>query len=48
MGRNTESINAIPRYIRFVNEFPKTNTHRIIKIALEEAGITDDTFDAKA
>lgn len=37
---------AIPRYIRFVDEFPKTNTHRIIKRELEEQGITKDTYDA--
>ncbi|MDY6906252.1 MAG: AMP-binding protein [Thermodesulfobacteriota bacterium] len=37
---------AIPRYIRFVDDFPKTNTHRIIKASLEKEGITDDTYDA--
>jgi crotonobetaine/carnitine-CoA ligase len=37
---------AIPRYIRFVDEFPKTNTHRIIKKSLEDQGVTKDTFDA--
>jgi crotonobetaine/carnitine-CoA ligase len=36
---------AIPRYIRFVDEFPKTNTHRIIKKQLEDEGVTVDTFD---
>jgi crotonobetaine/carnitine-CoA ligase len=39
---------AIPRYLRFVDEFPKTNTHRIIKRRLEEQGVTDDTYDALA
>lgn len=39
---------AVPRYIRFVDEFPMTNTHRIIKKELETQGITPDTFDAKA
>lgn len=37
---------AIPRYIRFVDEFRKTNTHRIMKRYLEKDGITHDTFDA--
>jgi len=39
---------AIPRYIRFVSEFNKTSTHRIIKKELEDMGITPDTFDSKA
>lgn len=38
---------ALPRYIRFVTEFPKTSTHRIIKKELERLGITEDTYDAK-
>jgi len=38
---------AIPRYIRQVEEFPMTNSHRIIKGALEKDGITKDTFDAR-
>lgn len=37
---------AVPRYLRFVDEFPKTNSHRIIKRSLEDQGVTDDTFDA--
>ncbi len=37
---------AIPRFIRYVEEFPKTNTHRIIKKSLEDQGVTEDTFDA--
>ena len=39
---------AIPRYVRIVNEFPMTSTHRIIKKELEKIGVTEDTFDAKA
>ncbi len=39
---------AIPRYIRFVDEFPKTTSHRIIKGVLEKEGVTPDTFDAFA
>lgn len=38
---------AIPRYIRLVDEFPKTNSHRIIKRELEKEGVTEDTFDAQ-
>lgn len=37
---------AVPRYIRFVDEFHKTTSHRIIKKVLEEEGVTGDTFDA--
>ncbi|MBC2716756.1 MAG: AMP-binding protein [Desulfobacteraceae bacterium] len=36
---------AIPRYTRFVEEFPKTTSHRIIKRVLEEEGVTEDTDD---
>lgn len=38
---------AIPRYVRFVDEFPKTNSHRIIKPVLEKEGVTEDTWDAQ-
>ncbi|HNY64139.1 MAG TPA: AMP-binding protein [Deltaproteobacteria bacterium] len=38
---------AIPRYVRFVTEFPMTSTHRIIKKELEALGVTPDTFDAR-
>jgi crotonobetaine/carnitine-CoA ligase len=38
---------AVPRYIRFVTEFPMTNTHRIIKKELEKLGVTKDTYDAQ-
>ncbi|MCD6569100.1 MAG: AMP-binding protein [Deltaproteobacteria bacterium] len=38
---------AIPRYIRIVDEFPMTSTHRIIKKELEKIGVTKDTYDAK-
>ena len=37
---------AVPRYIRFVEEFPKTTSHRIIKRELEAEGVTADTYDA--
>ncbi|MFZ5562421.1 MAG: AMP-binding protein [Thermodesulfobacteriota bacterium] len=38
---------AVPRYVRFVEEFPKTSSHRIIKGVLEKQGVTPDTFDAQ-
>ncbi len=38
---------AVPRYIRFVSDFPKTTSHRIIKRVLEQEGITEDTDDAQ-
>jgi len=38
---------AIPRYIRVVDEFPLTSSHRIIKGVLEKDGITKDTYDAR-
>ncbi|MGM0454476.1 MAG: AMP-binding enzyme, partial [Thermodesulfobacteriota bacterium] len=38
---------AIPRYVRFVDAFPKTTSHRIIKGELEAEGITPDTVDAQ-
>lgn len=38
---------AVPRYIRFVSEFPMTNTHRIIKKELEKIGVTNDTYDSQ-
>ncbi|MBI9077280.1 MAG: AMP-binding protein [Desulfatibacillum sp.] len=37
---------AIPRYVRVVDEFPMTNSHRVIKGVLEQEGVTPDTFDA--
>jgi crotonobetaine/carnitine-CoA ligase len=37
---------AIPRFIRIVDEFPKTNSHRIIKGELEKAGVTENTYDS--
>ncbi|HQP29998.1 MAG TPA: AMP-binding protein [Deltaproteobacteria bacterium] len=38
---------AIPRYVRFVDEFPMTSTHRIMKKELEKIGVTPDTYDAQ-
>ncbi len=36
---------AIPRYIRFVKELPKTPSQRVEKYKLRETGITPDTWD---
>jgi crotonobetaine/carnitine-CoA ligase len=38
---------AIPRFIRFVDDFPRTETFRIKKNELKNFGITSDTFDAE-
>lgn len=35
----------VPRYVRFVQEFEKTPTMRIIKAGLEREGVTADTWD---
>lgn len=39
---------AIPRYIRMVDDFPRTETFRIKKGELKSTGVTNDTFDAEA
>jgi carnitine-CoA ligase len=39
---------AIPRYIRVVDDFPRTETFRIKKGELKAIGVTPDTFDAEA
>ena len=38
---------AVPRYVRFLNELPKTVTQRIQKFVLREAGVTGDTRDTQ-
>jgi crotonobetaine/carnitine-CoA ligase len=38
---------AIPRYIRIVDDFPRTETFRIKKNEVKGLGVTDDTFDAE-
>jgi crotonobetaine/carnitine-CoA ligase len=37
---------AIPRYIRIVDDFPRTESFRIKKGELKATGVTPDTFDA--
>jgi crotonobetaine/carnitine-CoA ligase len=39
---------AIPRYIRMIDDFPRTETFRIKKGELKSTGVTQDTFDAEA
>jgi carnitine-CoA ligase len=36
---------AVPRYLEFVPELPKTPTNRIEKYRLREIGITENTWD---
>jgi crotonobetaine/carnitine-CoA ligase len=36
---------AVPRYVEFVSELPKTPTNRIEKYRLRELGITENTWD---
>jgi crotonobetaine/carnitine-CoA ligase len=38
---------AVPRYVRIVKEFPKTETQRIIKKELEKLGIVAGTYDSE-
>lgn len=38
----------IPRYIRLVEEFPKTGTERTMKYQLRSQGVTADTWDREA
>ena len=38
---------AVPRYLRFVDELPKTPSQRIQKYKLRDEGITSDTFDRR-
>jgi carnitine-CoA ligase len=36
---------AVPRYLRFMDELPKTPTQRIQKFRLREEGVTTDAVD---
>lgn len=38
---------AVPRYIRIVDDFPRTETFRVKKHELKAIGVTNDTFDAE-
>jgi carnitine-CoA ligase len=39
---------AVPRYVRFLDELPKTPSQRVQKFKLREQGVTDDTWDREA
>jgi crotonobetaine/carnitine-CoA ligase len=39
---------AVPRYVRVVEDLPKTPSQRVQKFALREAGVTAETFDRAA
>ena len=39
---------AVPRYLRFVDELPKTPTQRVQKFMLRSEGVTADTIDREA
>ena len=39
---------AVPRYVRFVDELPKTPSERIKKYLLRQEGVTSDTADREA
>ena len=36
---------AVPRYVEFVTDLPKTPTNRVEKYRLREMGITENTWD---
>lgn len=38
----------IPRYIRIVDDLPKTSTQKVMKQSLRDAGVTNDTWDRSA
>lgn len=39
---------AVPRYIRIVDDFPRTETFRIKKNELKDLGVPPDTFDSES
>lgn len=38
----------IPRYVRVLDELPKTASSKVMKVVLREEGVTDDTWDREA
>ena len=38
----------VPRFVRIMDELPKTATNKIMKFAIRDEGITGDTWDAEA
>ena len=39
---------AVPRYLRVVEELPKTPTNKIMKVEVRKQGVTQDTWDREA
>ena len=39
---------AVPRYIEYISEIPKTANEKVRKNVLREAGITPNTWDREA
>ena len=39
---------AVPRYVEFVSDMPKTPTEKLRKHVLREAGVTEETWDREA
>ena len=39
---------AVPRYLEFVDELPKTPTEKVRKAVLRESGITPGTWDRES
>jgi crotonobetaine/carnitine-CoA ligase len=35
----------VPRYVRIVDDIPKTETNKVRKVVFRDQGITDDTWD---
>ncbi|MDF3075566.1 MAG: ATP-dependent acyl-CoA ligase, partial [Alphaproteobacteria bacterium] len=46
-AQNTMPYFMVPRYIRFVDQLPRTPTQKVRKIALREEGVTADTWDCE-
>ena len=38
----------VPRYIRTLQEFPRTPTNKVKKVEIREQGVTEDTWDREA
>ena len=39
---------AVPRYVEFVEQLPKTPSHKVQKVKLRERGLTANTWDREA
>lgn len=37
----------VPRYVRFVGEFEKSATMKIVKVKLQKEGVSPDTWDRR-